>query len=79
MQKPHNTAKELIISCAVEIASVMFDEKTASLNKAIPSSDNTVQRRIQDMASDMTDQVLEKNKQIQAIFYPVVQTYKYCR
>jgi hypothetical protein len=35
-------------------------KRTASLIKAIPSSDNTVQRRIQDMASDITDQVVEK-------------------
>jgi phage terminase Nu1 subunit (DNA packaging protein) len=58
-KKPHNIAEELIILCAVEIASIMFDEKTASLIKAIPSSDNTVQRRIQDMTSDIVDQVVE--------------------
>jgi hypothetical protein len=50
-KKPHNIAEELIIPCAMEIASMIFDERTASLIKAIPSSDNTVQRRIQDMAS----------------------------
>jgi hypothetical protein len=44
----------------MEIASIMFDEKTASLIKAIPSSDNTAQRRIQDMASDIADQVVDK-------------------
>jgi hypothetical protein len=38
----------------------MFDEKTASLIKAIPSSDNTIQKRIQDMASDIVDQAVEK-------------------
>jgi hypothetical protein len=58
-KKPHNIAKELIIPCAVEIASIMFAEKTR-LIKAVPSSDNTVQRRIQDMASDIIDQVVEK-------------------
>jgi hypothetical protein len=59
-KKTHNTTEELIIPCAVEIASIMFDEKTASLIKAIPSPDNTIQRRIQDMASDIVDQVVEK-------------------
>jgi hypothetical protein len=29
------------------------------LIKAVPSSDNTIQRRIQDMASDIVDQVVE--------------------
>jgi DNA-binding Lrp family transcriptional regulator len=59
-KKSLNIAEELIIPCAVEIASIMFDEKTASVIKAIPSSDNTVQRRIRDMASDTVDQVVEK-------------------
>jgi hypothetical protein len=65
-KKPHNIAEELIIPCAVEIASIMFDEKTASVIKAISSSENTVHRRIQDMASDIVDQVVEnisKSKQ----------------
>jgi hypothetical protein len=59
-KKPHNIPGELIILCAVEIASTMFDEKTASLIKAIPSSDNTVKGRIQGMTSDIVDQVVEK-------------------
>jgi hypothetical protein len=59
-KRPHNITKELIILCAVEIALVMFDEKIASLIKAVPSSDNTIQGRIQDMASDIVDQVVEK-------------------
>jgi hypothetical protein len=59
-KKPHNIAEELIIPCAVEIASIIFDEKTMSLIKAILSSDNTVQRRTQDMASDIVDQVAGK-------------------
>jgi hypothetical protein len=41
-KKTHNIAEELIIPCAVEIASMIFDAKTASLIKAIPSSDNTI-------------------------------------
>jgi hypothetical protein len=44
-KKPHNIAEELIIPCAVEISSVVLDEKTVSLIKAIPSSDNTIQRK----------------------------------
>jgi urate oxidase len=59
-QKEKTSQEQLIILCAVEIASIMFDEKTASLIKAIPSSDNTIQRKIQDMASDFVDQFVEK-------------------
>jgi hypothetical protein len=58
--KPHNIAEELIILYAVEIASIVFDEKSVSLIKAIPSSDKTVQRIIQDMGSNIVDQVVEK-------------------
>jgi hypothetical protein len=57
---PHNIAEELIIPCTVEIASILFDEKTASVKRAIPSSDNTVRSRIQHMASDIVDHVVEK-------------------
>jgi hypothetical protein len=59
-KKTHIIAEELIIPFSVEIASIMFDEKAASVIKTIPSSDNTVQRRIQDMASEIVDQVAEK-------------------
>jgi isochorismate synthase EntC len=38
----------------------MFDDKTVSQIKAIPCSDNTVQRRIVEMVADVTDQVVEK-------------------
>jgi hypothetical protein len=38
----------------------MFDDKIVSKIKAIPCSDNTVQRRIVEMAADVTDKVVEK-------------------
>jgi hypothetical protein len=38
----------------------MFDDRIVSRIKAIPCSDNTVQRRIVEKAADVIDQVVEK-------------------
>jgi hypothetical protein len=57
---PHTVVQELVVLSAIEIASVMFDNKIVSQIKAIPCSDNIVQRRIVEMAADVTDQVVEK-------------------
>jgi hypothetical protein len=45
---------------AIETASIMFDDRIVSQIKAIPCSDNTMQRRIVQMVTDVTDQVVEK-------------------
>jgi hypothetical protein len=39
----------------------MSDDKTASQTEEIPCSDNNVQRRIVEMAADVTDQVVGKS------------------
>jgi hypothetical protein len=39
-----------VIPSATEIASIMFGDKIVSQIKAIPCSDNTVQRRIVEIA-----------------------------
>jgi hypothetical protein len=49
-----------MVPSAIEHASIIFDDKIVSQIKAIPCSDNTVQRRIVEMAADVTDQVVEK-------------------
>jgi hypothetical protein len=49
-----------VVPSAIEIASIMFDDKIVLQIKAIPCSDNTVQRKIVEMAADMTYQVVEK-------------------
>ncbi|KAM3844770.1 zinc finger BED domain-containing protein 5-like [Vipera latastei] len=58
--KPHNIFEEVVVPSAIEIASILFDEKMANAIRNIPCSDNTVQRRIQDMATDVIQQVVEK-------------------
>jgi hypothetical protein len=49
-----------VVLSAIEIASIMFDDKFVSHIKAVPWSDNTVQRRTIEIAADVTDQVVEK-------------------
>ncbi|XP_039174925.1 zinc finger BED domain-containing protein 5-like isoform X2 [Crotalus tigris] len=58
--KPHTIFEEVVVPSAIEIASILFDEKMADAIRNIPCSDNTVQRRIQDMATDVIQQVVEK-------------------
>jgi hypothetical protein len=57
---PHIVVQELVVLSAIEIASIMFDDKIVSQIKGTPCSDNTVQRRIVEMATDVTDQVVKK-------------------
>jgi hypothetical protein len=49
-----------VVPSAIKIASIMLDDKIVSQIKAIPCSDNTVQRRTVEMAADVTDKVVEK-------------------
>jgi hypothetical protein len=64
---PHTVVQELVVPSAIEIASIMFDDRIVSQIKAIPCSDNTVERRIVEMAADVTDQVVEKNSAAETI------------
>jgi hypothetical protein len=59
---PHAVVEEHVIPSAIEIASIMFDNKIASQIKAIPCSGSAipVQRRIVELAADVTDKVVEK-------------------
>jgi hypothetical protein len=56
--KPHNIGETLILPTAKDMCSMMLGEAAAAKLNAIPLSDNTVQRRISDMASDVKEQVL---------------------
>jgi hypothetical protein len=56
----HTIVQELVVPSAIEIASIKFDDKIVSQIKAIPCSDNTVQRRIVEITAYVTDQVVER-------------------
>uniref|UniRef100_A0A8C4RV02 Uncharacterized protein n=1 Tax=Erpetoichthys calabaricus TaxID=27687 RepID=A0A8C4RV02_ERPCA len=58
--KPHTVVEKLVLPSAIEIVSIMFNDKMASVLKSIPCSDNTVQRRIKDISEDLIPQVVEK-------------------
>uniref|UniRef100_A0A8C4TID3 DUF4371 domain-containing protein n=1 Tax=Erpetoichthys calabaricus TaxID=27687 RepID=A0A8C4TID3_ERPCA len=58
--KPHTVVEKLVLPSAIEVVSIMFDDKIASVLKSISCSDNTVQRRIKDISEDLIQQVVEK-------------------
>nr|XP_022909864.1 protein FAM200A-like [Onthophagus taurus] len=60
--KPHSIAENLILPAALDIAEVMFGKQEVEKLKSIPLSDNTIQRTISNMATDVRDQVIEKIK-----------------
>lgn len=60
--KPHSIAENLILPAALDIAEIMFGKEEVKKLKSIPLSDNTIQRRISNMATDVRDQVIEKVK-----------------
>lgn len=57
--KNHTIGESLIIPAAEEIAFCMFGEKEANLVKTIPLSNDTVSRRITDMAGNVKDQLIQ--------------------
>ncbi|KAL4125866.1 hypothetical protein QTP88_010103 [Uroleucon formosanum] len=58
--KNHTIAENLILPAAVEIVSCMFGEKEAKIIKTIPLSNDTVSRRINDMAYDTKEQLVRR-------------------
>ncbi|KAI2645926.1 Zinc finger BED domain-containing protein 5 [Labeo rohita] len=54
--KPHTIAEALILPSAKDICQVMFGENFAQQISDIPLSNDTVSRRISDMASDVKEQ-----------------------
>lgn len=59
-KKPHTIAEELILPAAVDMVSVMIGESAAKEIKNIPLSNNTISRRIHDMAEDINEQIVGK-------------------
>ncbi|KAK2720020.1 hypothetical protein QYM36_004059 [Artemia franciscana] len=61
-KKPHTIAECLILPALVKVSEIMFDTKTATALQSIPVSNNTISRRIEDIASDIVMQVIEQIK-----------------
>ncbi len=61
-KKPHTIAESLIRPAAMAICRTMFGDKYASDIEQIPLSDNTISRRITEMATDVKCQLIERIK-----------------
>lgn len=58
-KKAHNIAEELVLPCAIDVCGAVLGEKCAAKLKAVPLSDNTIARRIEDMSDDIKTQLIE--------------------
>ncbi|KAK2711473.1 hypothetical protein QYM36_012591 [Artemia franciscana] len=61
-KKLHTIAECLILPALVKVSEIMFDTKTATALQSIPVSNNTISRRIEDIASNIVMQVIEQIK-----------------
>ncbi|GFT26991.1 zinc finger BED domain-containing protein 5 [Trichonephila clavipes] len=59
-KKPHAIAEELILPAAIEIVETMFGGNFAKELQSIPLSNDTVSRRIDDIAEDVEQQLFGK-------------------
>ncbi|XP_076325414.1 protein FAM200C-like [Tachypleus tridentatus] len=60
--KSHTIAEELILPDAMDIVSIMVGESSKRLISKLPFCNNTISRRIQHMAEDLNDQLIQKIK-----------------
>ena len=61
-KKPHTIAEELILPAALDMVSIMLDDASAAKLKTVPLSNDTVARRIHDIADDLQEQLVDKLK-----------------
>lgn len=59
-KKPHTIAQELILSVAVEMCEVILGTEAANKLKAVPLSNDTVRRRIEELSADIQSQLLDR-------------------
>ncbi|GFV46945.1 protein FAM200A [Trichonephila clavipes] len=59
-KKPHIIGEELILTAAIEIVENMFGDNFAKELQAVPLSNDTVSRRIDDFAEDVEQQLFGK-------------------
>jgi hypothetical protein len=59
-KKPHTITEELILSAAVDMVNIMIGESAGKQLSKVPSSNNTISLRIQHIAEDLNDQLIEK-------------------
>lgn len=59
-KKPHTIGEELILPTALDMVSVMIDEKSTAKLKSVPLSNDTAARWIYDISQDLEDHLIEK-------------------
>ena len=59
-KKTHTIAESLILPCAVELCKAVLDEKAAVEIQKVPLSNDSIKRRIDDMAVDVERQLILK-------------------
>ena len=63
-RKPHTIAEELILPAAVDMCEALLGKAYSEKLKVIPLSDNTVSRRIDDMAEDILIQLITRLQKV---------------
>jgi len=58
--KAHTIGEKLIKPCAVDMATLMINEEAGKQIELVPLSDNTVQRRIQDCAANILNELVRR-------------------
>ena len=58
--KPHTIVEDIIVPAAMDMVGTMLGEKAKKTIQTMPSSNNTVSRRISDMAEDVLKQLLRR-------------------
>lgn len=61
-KKPHTIAEELILPAALDMVNIMVGESAGKLISKVPLSNNTISRRIHDIAEDLNQQLIQKMK-----------------
>jgi hypothetical protein len=59
-KRPHTIAEELILLAAVGMVNIMISESAGKLVSKVLLSNNTISPRIQHIAEDLNDQLIEK-------------------
>ena len=74
--KPHTIGEDLILPAAKEMVGVVIGEKAAKQLNVISLSDNTVRRRIDEMAEDVLKQLVSR---IRASKFYALQLDRHCK
>ncbi|XP_025418956.1 zinc finger MYM-type protein 6-like, partial [Sipha flava] len=60
--KPHTIAENLILPAAIDMVNIMIGAKEANKLKTIPLSNDTISRRINEMSTDVHNQIVQNLK-----------------